>query len=173
MTANDYDKLALEATNEYMEEIEKNFPSELLLIKEVDPEKYNNIVNSLRCTKMNEMLCRVRMNMFVDLAADATGRPYIIDTGSTLDVADALFTITDEWLSNGGKKSFGQKCLGVLYFIFMALFVISPIPLAITLFLYYNEPQYLALLAVLLLTGTLAALFHVGIERIRKAKRKL
>jgi len=83
---------------------ESSLPDEFKLLKEINDEKFEAFVKRLQTFVDLWLESTIRLNRFIDLASEATGRPYIIETGSNLDVADALFNMTDEWLKENRRK---------------------------------------------------------------------
>lgn len=153
--------------------VQRSGSDEFKLLSEIGV--LDEYLKELKRIKHLEILCRNRMAGFIELASDATGRPYIIDSGSDLAVAEELlFNLTDEWLSYTPKKvkDLIVDVLMVIAKVWLAIFAAGPGIMAVILAPLIGDPRLYTLAAISVLTIPISMLLWSSIDReIRKRKR--
>lgn len=172
------DSMIEEEVDKYIADfVQSSKNEEIKLLNEIGA--LDEYLEELKYTKRQEILCRNRMNNFIELAFSATGEPYIIDTGSSYDAADALFDMTDKWLSFSPKTVKDliiDVILPVIVKIGLILFAVAPIIIAFIAVPLTKDPRHyiFSTLSILTILSSISlwVSFHDKMEKRKKDKIK-
>ena len=158
----------------YAKELEEDFPTELLLIKEADSEQYEAFIKKLVYDRYMATEYEKRLRAFIELAAKATDQPYLLNTTLDFAVDNVLAHMSDKWIIIGEKQSFKQVFLNVLLKLIYGLIAFSPLVLFVVFYWMKGgqDPKAFIILGFLIPSFITAAALYAMTEKWMKNKRK-